>query len=782
MKPILKLSILFVLGAMHLPARAQQVTQTIRGTVIDYDTRMPLPGANVIILSTGQGATTNGEGIFRIEKVPVGRVNLQITFIGYEEKVLSNLLVNSATEVVLNVELTEALNNLEEVVVTDGNNKAMPLNEMAVVSARTFSVDETKRYAGAIDDPARMVSAFAGVANDPEGNNDIIVRGNSPRGILWRLEGVEIPNPNHFSDDGGSGGPINALNSSMLGNSDFYTGAFAPQYGNALSGVFDMKLRTGNNQEREYSFQASTLGMDLTAEGPFASNYKGSYLANYRYSSLALLDAAGIVDFDGVPRYQDGSFKVMLPINSKHSISVFGLGGISGIATEETPEDDESTVVAKADMLSKLGATGIKHTYLINNKAYLQTSLTGSGTVSEFSYVKDNGSGGFYDDYTEDFVKTMVSAMSILHYKANARNKLKVGFTYNHLGYDMQSQNFNDDRQRLETLLAQDGTSGSIQSFVELKHRMNERFTIVGGVHYLHFMLNDDFAIEPRLAGEWKINEKQTFTIGGGMHSKLESVAIYLARQPQDDGSYITPNTDLGMSRAAHFVMGYDRMLNDYTHVKMEAYYQHLYNVPVVDEPDSYGSIINSTSGYTTESLVNEGTGRNYGVEFTLEQYLHNGFYYMGTASLYKSLYTAKDGVERNSAFDGTYVVNALAGKEFKIGKTDKNRVLSLNTRVSVIGGRPYTPVDLGASIAENTTVLDDANPYSVKGDDIFKWDFSIGIRRNYKKVTTEWKIDIQNLTNNQAVVYSYYNDVTQKLDYGYQWSIFPTLSYRVTF
>jgi hypothetical protein len=782
MKPFLKLSIFFILTVSFFTARAQQVTQTIRGTVIDYDSRMPLPGANVVVLSTGQGATSNAEGLFRIENVPVGRVTLQASFMGYEDKTLANIVVNSATEVVLNIELTEALNSLDEVVVTDGTSKAMPINEMAIVSARTFSVDEAKRYAGAIDDPARMVSAFAGVANDPEGNNDIIVRGNSPRGILWRLEGVEIPNPNHFSDDGGSGGPINALNSAMLGNSDFYTGAFAPQYGNALSGVFDMKLRTGNNQERVYSFQASTLGMDVTAEGPFSKNFNGSYLANYRYSSLALIDAAGIADFDGVPKYQDASFKVLLPINSKHSISIFGLGGTSGINTEETPEDDETTIVAKADMLSKLGVTSVKHTYLINSKAYLQTSVTASGTVSEFSYVKDDNNGGFYEDYTEDFVKTMVATTSILNYKVNARNKLKAGLTYNHLGYNMQSKNFNDDRNRLETLLAQDGQSASIQGFIELKHRLNERFSLVGGAHYLQFMLNDDIAIEPRLAGEWKINERQTLTLGAGLHSKLESVAIYLARQPQDDGSYTMPNTNLGMSKAAHFVMGYGYMLGDYTHVKVETYYQHLYNVPVVNEPGSYQSIINSTSGYTTESLVNEGTGRNYGVELTLEQYLNKGFYYMGTASLYKSLYTAIDGVERNSAFDGTYVVNALAGKEFKIGKAEKNRVLSLNTRVGLIGGKPYTPVDLEASIAEGSTVLDEDNPFSVKGDDIFKLDFSVGIRRNYRNVTTEWKIDVQNLTNNQAVIYSYYNDVTQKLDYGYQWTVFPTLSYRVTF
>lgn len=782
MKSLIKLSTLTFLFLLHLNLSAQEVTQTIRGTVIDYDTRMPLPGANIVVMATGQGATSDGDGVFRIENVPVGRANLQITFIGYEDKTVSNLLVNSATEVVVNVELTEAINALDEVVVTDGQNKAQPLNEMAVVSARTFSVEETKRYAGAIDDPARMVSAFAGVTNDPEGNNDIIVRGNSPRGILWKLEGVDIPNPNHFSDEGGTGGPINALNSAMLGNSDFYTGAFAPQYGNALSAVFDMNLRIGNNQEREYSFQASTLGLDITAEGPFKPGYRGSYLANYRYSSLALLDAAGIVDFDGVPRYQDASYKVLLPINSKHSITLFGLGGMSGISTEETSEGDDTRILAKAEVDNKLGVSGLNHTYLINKKTYLRSSLTASGTVSEFSYVLDDDNGGFYDDYTEDFTKTAMAAMSILHYKANAKNKFKVGFTYTHLGYQLNSQNFNDDRQRLETLLDQNGSSATIQSFVELKHRVNERFSLVGGAHYFQFMLNDEFAIEPRLAAEWKVNERQTFTAGAGLHSKLESVAIYLARNPQADGTYVTPNTDLGLSKAAHFVLGYGFMFGQHTHLKFETYYQHLYNIPVLDEPGSYASILNSSSGYTVDSLTNEGSGRNYGVEITLERYFNKGFYYMGTLSLYKSLYTAMDGVERNSSFDGTYVVNGLIGKEFNVGKSEKNRVLFVNTKVALIGGRPYTPVDLEASIAENSTVLDESRPYGVRGNDIFKWDLAIGIRRNHKRVTTEWKIDIQNLTNNQAIIRSYYEESTGGLGHSYQLAMFPTLSYRVTF
>ncbi len=779
----LKLLLLFIIISQTGPLlHAQEVVQTIRGTIVDSDTQMPLPGANVVLLNTNMGTTANANGEFRLEGVSVGRVNLGFSFIGFEDKVMSNILLTSSKELVLKIELTEALNKLDEIVVGNKVKKEQPLNEMALVSARTFSVEETKRYAGAIDDPARMVSSFAGVTNDPEGNNDIIVRGNSPRGVLWRLEGVDIPNPNHFSDEGGTGGPINALNSSMLGNSDFYTGAFAPQYGNALSAVFDMQLRKGNNQKREYSFQASTLGLDVTAEGPFKEGYRGSYLANYRYSSLSLLDAAGIVDFDGVPKYQDATFNVNLPVNAKNKLGIFGMGGISSIDVEEALEDDETFIVSKADLENQLGVLGLSHTYLLNEKAYLKSTLTGSGTIALFSYLERDSLSEFYENYTEDFVKSSLAASSIYHHKLNARNKFKLGFVYTHLGYTMQSKNFDTDDNRLETLLDADGNSASLQGFVEWKHRINNRVSLVGGMHYLQFMLNNDFAVEPRLAMKWELNDKQSITAGAGMHSRLESVAIYLGQLTHDDGTVSTPNTDLGLTKAAHFVLGYNRKLGDLTNLRAEVYYQNLFNVPVENEEGSYQSILNYGSGYTVDDLVNSGKGENYGVELTLEKFLNKGFYYLTTASVYQSVFTAKDGVQRSSAFDGRYVFNGLVGKEFKVGKAHKNKVLTLNTKVALIGGKPYTPVDIAASIAKEETVLQDDKPMSARGADIFKWDLAIGIRRNYKKVTTEWKIDVQNLTNNQAIVGSYYDDSTKSIEHDYQWSMFPTLSYRVTF
>ncbi len=783
---VMKIRIKFLAAIMFtislLNAQGQELTQTIRGRIIDQDTQSPLIGATVIIAGSDpiQGATTDVNGNFRIDQVKVGRVSLVVSYIGYEDKTIPNFLVSSAKEVVLDISLIEAVDQLEEVVIT-ATQKGEVLNEMALISARSFSVEETQRYAGAIDDPARMVSAFAGVNNNAEGNNDIIVRGNSPRGILWRLEGMEIPNPNHFADEGATGGPINALNSKMLGNSDFFTGAFSPEYGNALSGVFDMKLKNGNNQKREHAAGISTLGIDLTSEGPL--NGSGSYLANYRYSTLDLLDRAGILDFGGVPRYQDASFKIFLPAGDKHSVSLFGLGGLSSITSEDTDEENEDFVTGKGVMKAKMGVVGLTHTYLINSNAYLRNAVSIAGTdlYTDWNLPEDD-QNSFYRIGDNDFEKSAYTFQSTFNYKLNAKNKFEIGGIYRGLGFNMAAREWNFNFNRLEQILQDDNTTSSIQGFASWKYRATENLTFINGLHYLRLNLNSKQSIEPRLALQWKATDRNSFTAGFGLHSRMESPATYLAKSFREDGSFTQPNKNLGLSKAAHYVIGYDQNIGRNTHFKIEAYYQHLFDVPIENADTSTYSILNSSGSYVTRELVNEGTGRNYGLELTLERYFNRGFYYLSTLSLYKSLYTPKDGEERSTAFDGNYTFNFLIGKEWKVGKASKNKTLFINSKTALIGGPRYTPIDLEASRANGEWIYKESEPFSVKGDDVFKLDLAIGIRRNKKNTSTEFKIDVQNVTNNQAVVDQYYVIASEKVIESTQLPLLPTISYKIFF
>jgi hypothetical protein len=784
----MKLKTIAVLAAyimlLTTSSLAQQINQTIRGTIIDKDSQAPLVGATIVVAGTNPiiGSVTDVDGNFRLTNVPIGRVTLKITFMGYEERTIPNLLISAAKEEIINITLAESVNTLEEITVDANHTKGEVLNEMALISAHSFSVEETQRYAGSFDDPARMVVAFAGVNGDAEGNNDIIVRGNSPKGILWRLEGIAIPNPNHFAGEGSTGGPINALSSKMLSTSDFFTGAFSPEYGDATSGVFDMKLKNGNNEQHEYTAAISTLGIDMTAEGPFKTGHRASYIANYRYSALDLLDKAGVVNFGGVPRYQDMSFKVNFPMNAKHSFSMFGLGGLSGIDTEEKDEADESNIIGKFNGKNKVGVLGVSHVFQINNDIYLRSSLAATGSGNSFGYSIPNTEDQFYTIEQGSISKSSLIAASSFNYKLNAKHKIESGIILTQLNFNMEVHSYDFAKHQLINQLAEDGNSSTFQAFASWKYRLNEALTMINGLHYIRFALNNNHSVEPRLALQWQFNEKQSFNTGIGLHSKLEGVSTYLAKQYADDGTFTQPNRNLEITKAAHFVVGYDHQLASNTHLKIETYYQHLYDVPVEATNTTAFSLLNISEGYTTRNLVNDGTGKNYGVEFTAERYLYRGLYYMGTLSLFRSLYTAKDGIERKSAFDNNYVANLIGGKEFNVGNAVKNKVFFVNTKIAFIGGKRYSPVNLEASIIKGSEVIDERNPFSRKSDDIFRTDLSIGLRRNRKHTTTELKLDVQNIFNNQTVVSEDYVHASQSIFKNKQLGMLPTLSYKISF
>lgn len=763
-------------------ASAQGKAQTIRGVLLDADSKFPLIGATVRVIGSDPvlGGTTDIHGEFRIENIPLGRVSLLITSVGYEEQVVSNVLVTAAKELILNIQMTESIEKLDEIVVTAQRNKGEVLNEMALVSARSFSVEETQRYAGAFSDPARMVSGFAGVAGDAEGNNNIVVRGNSPQNILWRLEGVEIPNPNHFASEGSTGGPVNSLNINMLDNSDFYTGAFSPEYGNALSGVFDIKLKKGNNEQREYSSSASTLGVEFGAEGPFKKGYSGSYIFNYRYSSLQLLSDLGIVDFGGVPKYQDASLNIALPINKKHYISIFGLGGLSSIEGEEELKNGDPAY--RGDFGSDLSVGGLSHVFFLNDNAFLKNTLSYSTTSLDGTDELVDDGGQFYEAYSSRITKNTLRTVTTFNYKISARHKVESGVIFSQLNFDIHANEYDFEREQLQNVFSDKGGSQTMQAFTSWKYRLNEDWTITSGLHYLYFDLSQSHSVEPRAAVKWSFSPRQSFNAGFGLHSKVGSISTYLSKVAGEDGVLTKPNTELAPAKAAHYVVGYDLMVNPHTHFKAEAYYQQLYQVPVEDLAGSSFSILNISDTYVDRALVNEGTGRNYGLEFTYERYFHKGMYYMSTLSLYQSKYTALDGIERSTAFNGNYILNIIGGKEWKVGAPEKNKMLFVNAKVGLLGGGHYTPIDLEASRELGSEVYFEDRPFSERGDDIFFVNLSVGTRKNKKNTTREFKVDINNVTNNQAVVREYYLQTTQELERSTQLAFLPNIIYSIKF
>ena len=755
----------------------QEITQSIRGRVIDKDTQIPLPGANLVIAGSDPqiGTTTNENGEFNFGRLPVGKYNITVFYVGYEMITVRNVLLKSGKQTILTIALTEAVQNLNEIVITDQLNKSEAVNKMATVSVMKFNVAAMDHYAGTINDAARVVSSFAGVAMNPSGANDIIIRGNSPRGMGWRLEGLDIPNPNHYAEEGSSGGGLSILNAAVLANSDFFTGAFPAQYGNAYSGVFDMRLRNGNNQKREYSVQAGFVGLDATFEGPFSKKKPVSYLVNYRFSSLAMIRTLGInLVGDAIPYFQDLTFKINAPTKHLGNFSFFGIGGISKIHEKENTFTN--------DYETDMGVIGVKNLYFFNKSTYLQTIVAYTASRNLWDYQQPDSADVFTTRAKDDLVYQTPKISLLFNKKFSATNLLNVGFVSSFTSYNLLSYRFDYVEEELLPELDQNGFTTLLEAYINWKHRFNKDVTLITGLHSMYLLLNGNYSLEPRLGLKWQFTPSQSLNIGIGLHSKMEPLSTYYAQQIMPDNLPWLPNEDLDFLKAAHFVIGYENMLNENLFLKVELYYQYLFRVPVENSDTSSFSVLNYNFGYTNRSLVNEGTGRNIGLEITLEKYFSRNYYYMVTLSLFDSRYKAGDGIMRNTRYSNNHILNLMGGKDFHLGKGLKKRVLGINLKGTWAGGQRTTPVDVQQSEKEGYTVRNEKNAFSEQWPDFLRFDFKVYLSRNRKRATHTIEIDVQNITNQLNVIGDYYDTETGKVETITQMGIVPILNYRVEF
>ncbi|WP_306641437.1 TonB-dependent receptor [Sanyastnella coralliicola] len=763
-------------------------SSVIRGAVVDAQSDFPLPGVTVLLIGSDPvvGTTTDIDGRFRLENIPVGRHGIQVSFIGYEPQVLSNLLVTSGKELTVNVKLSESVLQLDGAEIVAEDDKATPKNEMATVSARSFTVEEAMRYSGALQDPSRMAQNFAGVSNSSDDRNDIIIRGNSPSGVLWRMEGIDIPSPNHFSAFGSTGGPVSMLNINNLSNSDFLTSAFPSEYGNALAGVFDLELRNGNKENYEFLGQVGFNGFEFGAEGPIGLGKNGSFLINYRYSTLEVFNALGIEFGTGtaVPQYQDLTFKVDIPTAKAGRFGIFGVGGTSYIeflASDATETNLFSSDAEDSRFGSNTGWVGVSHKYFFNERTSSKLVLAAShaGTDGNIdSLSTENG------DPTRIFgldrFQNKYTARLDINSKRNARNTIKFG-----VQADLNQFNFRDSVLYApgEYFYESDfeDEASLVQSYISWQHRAGEKWTINAGLHSQHFLLNNSNAIEPRAGVRYKINDRQSLNLGMGLHSQMQPLPIYFNRERIDANTSVIRNDELDFNKSAHGVIGYDNLITNVFRIKVEAYYQYLYNV-AVDRDSSSFSVLNAGAGFVIPNnadLVNDGTGFNYGLEFTAERFFNKGYYILGTASLFESKYEGSDGIERNTAFNTNYVLNLLGGKEFPLNEKSS---ISFDTKVTYAGGQRFTPIDFESSLAQTEEVLFEDQAFSEQYDPYFRWDFKITYRMNKKKTSQQFSIDLRNVTNQENVFMQQFNARAGEIETRYQIGFFPDVQYRIYF
>ncbi len=761
-----------------------QLTQTVRGKVVDQVLQQPLRGATVTIPAISKSALTAEDGSFRIAGVPVGNQQVTVSFIGYKNSFLDNIVVNSGKEVVLTISLEADADIQQQVEVVARSRKNKTINEMSLVSARAFTVEETQKYAAAVNDPLRMATSFAGVVTADDGNNEIIIRGNAPAGLLWRMEGVDIPNPNHFSMAGSSGGGISILSAQLLANSDFVTGAFSAEYGNALSGVFDLRLRKGNNENREFTAQAGVLGLNLAAEGPLMPFYNGSYLINYRYSTLQLLSKMGLdLGAGGATNFQDLSFNIYLPTARKGDFTIFGFGGLS----DQKMEIEKDTLKWESEsdryggvFRANTTAVGATHTIMLGDRTQLKSSVAWSYTKNEEDELYAQTANDRLNTMRNNYQTRKWILSSVVNHKFSARDHLRAGVIGNIMHYNFYLRaRENPGDPVLERINTTDGTS-TIQAYAQWHHKTRGKFSYQGGLHYLHLLLNNTASLEPRASVKFDADRKNSISFGYGLHSQIQPLGVYFAKTDHPENGNVYTNKNLKFTKAHHFVLSYGHAFNNRLRFKAEAYYQHLFNVPVSIYDSITFSTLNIRGEYISDELVNKGKGRNYGVDLSLEKNLGNNFYFLLNNSLYRSRYTAADGIERDTRFNGGYVTNFTGGKEIVLKEGKKT--IGINVKLIYAGGFRNTPIDLDLSTARGYAVYVEKEAFTLQNPAYFRTDVRLSMKWNKRNLTSTLSLDMQNLTNRQNVYGTFYDPYKKKLIKAYQAGLIPVLNYKVEF
>ena len=796
----MKRLILFLLGSLLSISFtiAQSPTQTLRGAITDADSGAPLPGAYLLLLrSDTLHAVADESGKYSIPAVPVGRYRLQASHLGYETVTIAEVLVEGGKETVQNIQLRERSEALQEVVVKAQANSEADIHP---VSVHTITVEEQFRFPATFFDPGRVALSYPGVTGLNDGTNVISVRGNSPAAVKWRLEGVEIVNPNHTANAGTfsdrptqAGGGVNILSAQLLGTSTFLTGAYPAGYDNALGGILDMRLRRGNDQQHEFTVQAGLIGVDVAAEGPAfakasaggrsafaeasAGRERASYLANYRYSFTGILAALGADFGDDQIAFQDLSVHISLPTAKAGRFSVFGVGGINSTrsyALEDSTQVAEDKQRFDIGFLSKMGAAGVTHVLPIGKKSVLRTV----GVLSALDHHRTSnpvweisGTEGWSEDL---FVERKMALSSIFTTKISARHRLRVGI--------QASREFADFTSYYTSHFGLFSSTGKVagwlfQPFADWHAHFSQKLELSAGLHLTHFTYSPtDISPEPRIALGFSPDARKRISLSYGLLSQTNIPQLYFSPTPIKEG--------LGLIKSHHLVLGYRQELAPSLILNAELYYQRLFDVPVAENPGSTFSVLNLTEAYRLWNFVIQetGAGRNFGLDLSVQKFLLDRYYFIAGGSLYRSLYTADDGIERSTRFDGRYLLNLTGGREFSKQKKNKVVVRGVNAHFLWLGGFRAAPVDLAKTLDRGYTVYDESDGFPLKQEDYIRLDLRFYQKWNRAGRNSTLSIDIQNVLNRKNAGFAYYDFVKDEVVDKRQLGLLPILSWRVEF
>lgn len=749
--------------------------QTLRGTVRDAGSGEVLVAANLRLIAAMDSlpltARTDTTGQYVFQNLRLGYYTLEVWHSGYSPMKFREIYIAGGKETVLDIAYDRDFDlPLLSITGAAARRPPQPLSEIPLTR------EQTLRFPATFFDPARLAMTYPGVMNNDDQANGLSIRGNSPAFVRWRLEGVDVVNPNHLTNAGtisdrpmAAAGGVLMFSAQLLDNSSLLTGSFPAGYGDALGGIMDINLRRGNSRQHEFTAQAGLIGLDFAAEGPLLQKGKNSYLVNYRYSTVGLLGQMGISFGDEEIDFQDLSFKLNFQGKNGGEWSLFGLGGLSNNVFEH--KTDSVAIEAFKDFFdidyqSKTGIIGLSNWSPLGKKGWVKFTIAASGQTNERSSVSEADEYKQYGS-NDELEESKVSGTATLSQRLSAQIRLMAGsmLTRQYFRGESVVNLSPQEIARHEFFVAQPWAN-------ILWNSKNEKTAVRLGLHSLIFPYKDRISAEPRLTVMQTLAPNHRLALSAGQYSQV--APLWLLKD------------ELDIMRAWHAGLNYSWAINSGWIFRTELFWQRQTDSGVDENTASTFSLLNENDYriYLQKELIYNGLGENKGVEISVERYLSGGWFVLANATLFKSDYRGSDRVWRPARWDARHVFNFTGGREWQRDKRPGHvRAFGVNGRLGWSGGLRAMPVDATASAAAGATVFDDNDGFSINQKDYFRLDLRVYWKRSFSdRRNSTFAMDFQNATMQENVAYQYFDPFTKKVETKYQLGLIPNISWRLEF
>ncbi len=774
-------AVLSALLALCAAQASAQTTSSLSGTITDAATDRPIASAEVQVLTPDTTFITLSDtaGRYGFGALPTGIHPLRVLHSGHATALVPEVWVRNGYEAVQDVGLGIATTDLGEVAVWSDAPRTMP-----PVGSYALTVEQSLRYPATFFDPTRLATTRPGVSGASDQANHFSVRGNGPAANAYLLEGAEIVTPNHLTNAGTvtdlpslTGGGTNILSAQMLGNSQLRTGGMAANYGNALGGLMDMRLRRGTHQRQAFTLQAGLTGLDVSTEGPFHKGGLASYLVNYRYSTVGLLSDLGVDLGDERIGFQDLSMHIALPLRRGGHLSFFGFGGLShNYFTAKDSADREVDKDARdIDYRSRMGAAGASLLLPVGGQARWRTTVA----ISAIDQQRDETERAIATPWawSFDLLERKVSVVS------DVQGRWGSGTTYR-IGGSLLQRTVVVQRTLRDSLLpGVDAVATLVRPYLVMTHVLGPHFRAEWGAAYAHDDRSGKGVAEPRASVAYRLQHDRSITFSAGQRSQLDRVQYYV-----DHPAMRSPAAPLTPMRMREVVLAYDHPFRPHLRLHGEAYFQRVDRIPMEIAPlqeaqrAPYGSMVDLWDEFRDVLMANLGQGKNRGVELGLEHTFHRGLFYQVNATYMDATYQDATQLERPVRWNNSWIGNLIVGREFAKTLEDGKRTWGVNGRFNAMGGLRATPVDLEASREAGVTRYDVDHVMGEQLPVYHRLDVRVYRKRERKGHTGMWSLDLQNLLGTRNTAFRYYDRLQDAVITKYQLGLIPNLSYRIEF